>query len=78
MTNTTLNQWDERMRQLAPKEFALRMLQPHRKGTRVWVVINGEEIDLHPVAVGLMAESWNQALSGAYYASMIKVPENDD
>ena len=78
MTNTTPNRWDERMRQLAPREHALQMIQPYRKGTRVYVVINGDEIDLHPVAVGLMAEAWNRALSGAYYAATVKVPENED
>lgn len=47
---------------------------PIRRGSRIFVAVNGKEIELAPLEAAVIAQRWTEALSGAYvYKAM-----NDD
>lgn len=44
---------------------------PSRRGSKIFLVVNGSEIELHPLAALNILRAWQDAIGGAYvYKSM--------
>lgn len=50
---------------------AIRDLQPIRRGSEIFITLNGEEVKLSPMQAQLIMRAWVEVVGGAFVAAKV-------
>ncbi|MGN8022243.1 hypothetical protein ACTJJ7_16190 [Phyllobacterium sp. 22229] len=63
-------------RKIEPAKVPEHAAYPSRRGSKIFLMVDGSEIELHPLAALNILRAWQDAIGGAYVYKAME-PEDD-